>query len=88
MERWRLYEDFDHESRIGQRMIYELVDLLYPYIDMDGSKNGQRIAEILYETESDSESWKSGHRGRGKKDDIYITDAREGYHGGGFTPIA
>ena len=41
---------------------------------MDASKNGRRMADLLYETDSDGEG--------GRREDIYITDSREGHHGG------
>ena len=71
LKKWRLYEDFDPESRVGQRM-YEIVSILYGYIDMNASKNGRRIANLLEETDSEEE----------RREDNYIVDAKEGYHGG------
>ena len=73
MERWRLYEDFDPETRIGQRILHELQKLLYPFIDMDNSRNGR-----IFDDDSDNEQ-EDTHR---QKDDIYLMDAREGFHGG------
>jgi len=81
MERWRLYEDFDPESHIGQRIIHEITSLLYIYIDMEASSVGRRIAEFLEEG-SESESDDKG------RVDIYISDSRQGYHGSGSNPIA
>ena len=81
MERWRLYQDFDPDSRIGQRMIHEITSLLYIYIDMEASMAGRRIAELLEEG-SESESDDKG------RVDIYISDSRQGYHGSGSIPIA
>jgi hypothetical protein len=73
MERWRLYEDFDPETRVGQRILHELQNLLYPFIDMDRSKNGG-----IFDDEEDSEH-EEAYKGR---DDVYIMEAREGLHGG------
>jgi len=82
MEKWKLYEDFDPETRLGQRM-YEFQYLVYPYLDLENSKNGRRIAHLLEDTDSDNDSVKSGRKGgmpRGL--DIYIAEAQEGLHGG------
>ena len=75
IEIWRLYEDFDKESPIGQKMLNEITEFLYCYIDIDMSEHGRNITELLYETDSDGE-------GGNRRDDVYITDSREGYHGG------
>jgi len=77
MENWKLYEDFDPETRLGQQIINELQLLLYPYIDMDRSKNGIRVAEAMEDSDSDSENWN-----RSNKVDVYLYEAREGMHGG------
>lgn len=80
-------EDFDIETRVGQRYLNELQYLLYPYIDMDISKAGIRVANALEESESDADTWKSG-RGRGghggsmRSKDVYLEEIHEGYHGG------
>lgn len=84
-EQWKLCEDFDLETRVGQRYLHELQHLLYPYIDMDISQAGIRVAIALEESESDADSWKSGRRGRGgrmRSKDVYLEEAQEGYHGG------
>lgn len=73
MEGWQLYEDFDYDTCVGQRVLHELEDLLYPFIDMERSKNGQLVAN-----DSDSDNEKNYKN----KDDIYIMEAREGIHGG------
>ena len=78
MDTWKLYEDFDQDTRIGQRMLHELQFILYPYIDMDNSYNGQVVAEALDDNDSDTDSWKSGRRN--KKMDVYLIDANEGFH--------
>lgn len=76
MENWNHCEDFDPETRLGQRVIHEIQLLLYVYIDMDRSKNGIRVAEALEDSDSDSENWRS------HKVDVYVSEAREGMHGG------
>jgi len=73
MERWRFYEDFDLETRAGQRVLHELQYLLYVFIDMDSSENGK-----LFDDDSDSEHDET-YRGR---DDVYLMEARDGLHGG------
>lgn len=81
-EQWKLYEDFDQDTRTGQRYLHELQYLLYPYLDMDASKTGIRVANALDESDSDTDSWKSGNGKRMKSKDIYLEEAQEGYHGG------
>ena len=84
MDTWKLYEDFDQDRRVGQRMLHEIQYLLYPFIDMENSYNGRRVAEALDDTDSDADSWKSGRRGAAKggakKVDAYIADMNEGFH--------
>jgi hypothetical protein len=77
---WKMCEDFDQDTRVGQRYLHELQQLIYPYLDMDVSKAGMRVAIALEETESDSDSWRSGHRR--ERRDVYLEEAQEGYHGG------
>ena len=79
MDTWKLYEDFDQGTRVGQRMLHELQYILYPYLDLHASYNGRRVAEALEDSDSDSESWKSGRR-RNKNVDVYLLDASEGFH--------
>jgi len=78
MDTWKLYEDFDEDTRVGQRMLHELQYVLYPYLDLHASKRGKLVAEALEDTDSDSDSWKSGRRN--KKIDVYLADASEGFH--------
>jgi hypothetical protein len=73
MERWRFYEDFDPDTQCGQRILHELQYLLYPFIDMDNSKNG-----MLFDDYSDTEV-DEVYKGR---DDVYIAEAKQGLHGG------
>lgn len=81
---WRLFEDFDQDTRVGQRYLHELQHLVYPYLDMDISQAGIRVAMALEDSESDSDSWKSGRArgGRMPNKDVYLEEAQEGYHGG------
>lgn len=80
-EGWKLYADFDQETHVGQRYLHELQHLVYPYIDMDASKAGMRVAIALEDLESDADSWKSGYR-RTDRRDVYLEEAQDGYHGG------
>jgi len=86
IERWELYEDFDPDTRVGQRMLYEIQDLLYPYLDLVMSKNGMRVEDLLYDSDSDADSWKSGtkrlHPRGAARVDVYMKEAQEGMHGG------
>ena len=83
LEAWKCCEDFDLATRVGQRYMNEIQQLLYPYLDMDASKTGIRIAITLEESESDAESWKSGRaRTQRRGRDVYLEEAQEGYHGG------
>ena len=59
-------------------MFHELQEIVYPFIDMDKSYNGQVVYEALYDSESDSdESWRGSKR-RGM--DAYIADMGDGFH--------
>jgi hypothetical protein len=79
MDTWKLYEDFDQDRRVGQRMLHELQYILYPYLDLDNSRRGRIVAEAVDDTDSDSDSWKSGRR-RARGTDAYLLDASEGFH--------
>jgi hypothetical protein len=82
MKNWELYEDFDPNTRVGQRVLHEIQQLLYPYLNLVISRNGIRIADLLYDSDSDAESWRSGGKPRRNAADIYIKEAQEGIHGG------
>lgn len=86
MESWGLCEDFDPDTRLGQRVLHELQLLLYPYLDLEESRNGQIVADALSESDSESED---GRRARPavRKVDNYIADAQEGYHGGNWSKV-
>jgi len=77
MERWKFYEDLDCDTVMGQRVLHELQNLLYHFIDMENSKIG-----ILVATAEDSDSEYDEPSSRRGKDDIYLMEAREGMHGG------
>lgn len=73
MESWRFYEDFDIDTRCGQRILNELQHLLYPFINMENSRNG-----MLFDDTSDTE-----HEEYSKtRDDVYVIEANQGMHGG------
>ena len=73
---WRDNEDFDTQSRVGQRLFRELPEFLYVYIDMEKSKQGQFIEE-LFDSDSDY-----AEETQVVKQDAYLQDAASGYHGG------
>ncbi len=79
LDSWKNIEDLDYEFRWGRRVYEELEKLLYHHIDLDASRQGIKLANILIGSDSDSES--EGGRRRGK-DDVYLQEAREGLHGG------
>jgi len=90
---WTHCEDFDPETRIGQRVINELQHLIYPYLDLDASRNGMRVASALADSDSDSDGGARRSKARmrgsgsGSKVDNYIADAQEGYHGGNWSKV-
>jgi hypothetical protein len=60
-------------------MVNEISEFLYCHINMDASKVGNRVADLLYETDSEDGG---GGGGSNRRDDSYVMDSREGYHGG------
>ena len=76
MEGMQEMEDFDMDSRPGQRILYELQDFLYRFVDLESSKQGRLIAAMWDDSASDSdeEFWN-------KKRDVYLVDTTRGYHG-------
>ena len=80
LERWRTNEDFSELTRVGQRVREEMRRFLYIFIDMDNSKRGKEIYRIVMDTDDEDD---------GDKDDrdIYIVEAQEGYHGGGWQKV-
>lgn len=73
---WRENDDFNKQTRVGERMIRELIQFLYVHIDMDNSAQGQFI-EKLYDSDSDY-----AEETQVVKQDVYLQDAASGYHGG------
>lgn len=85
--RWRLNEDLDTESVVGQRTLYEFHQILWTYIDLESSKQGILVATRLEDSDSESEG-QVIQRGQAKRrTDTYIQDAAEGYHGGGWAKV-
>ena len=76
MEGIQEMEDFDMDSRPGQRIFHGLQDFLYRFVDLESSKQGRLIAEMWDDSGSDSdeEFWN-------KKRDVYLVDMKRGYHG-------
>jgi hypothetical protein len=73
---WGLHEDFDLESPVGQRTLLELPQLLWRYVDLENSSQGRLVASFWCDSDSDDERF--AHRGV----DVYIEEARQGFHGG------
>jgi hypothetical protein len=78
LESWGLHEDFDLESPVGQRTLLELPTLVWTFIDLEVSKQGQLIASYWGDSDSDDERYTSRNKGT----DVYLEEAREGFHGG------
>jgi hypothetical protein len=78
MEYWKSYSDFDQETHVGQMMFQELPNIVYPFIDMENSYNGQKVYNALYDSESDSDDSRRGSKRGGV--DAYIADMGDGFH--------
>lgn len=76
MEGMQEMEDLDMSCPGGRRVLHELQDFLYRFVDLESSKQGRLIAEMWdeSETDSDEEFWN-------KKRDVYLVDMKKGYHG-------
>lgn len=79
---WRTNEDFDPETRVGQRVREEILELIYIYLDLDSSKHGKKIARIMANDSDDEyDEDKQGEK------DVYLVEAQEGWHGGGWQKV-
>jgi hypothetical protein len=76
MEGIQEMEDFDMDSRPGQRIFHGLQDFLYRFVDLESSKQGRLIAEMWDDYASDSD-----HEFGDRKRDVYLLDTKKGYHG-------
>lgn len=78
---YREIEDLSQELPLGQLMLSELPYFLYTWVDLDRSKQGDIVARMFGDTTSDSddEKW---HPASKKADDIYLEEAKQGFHGG------
>ncbi len=77
MSKWSLHEDFDTTMPLGQVIQNELESLLWSYLDLDESAQGNIVLELIENDHSDGEGAPVTRRV-----DEYIQDAAEGYHGG------
>jgi hypothetical protein len=77
---WRTNEDMSIETRVGQRVRDEILRFLYIFLDLETSKRGRTIARIMADTDDEDDDEK------GDKD-MYLVDAQEGWHGGGWQKV-
>jgi hypothetical protein len=75
MDEWVDVEDLNSSSRVGYRIRNEIQDFIYHFIHLESSKQGRTIARFWDNSDSDSDDNKP-------KNDIYLRDAGEGFHGG------
>ena len=80
LETWSDNEDMNLDTRVGNRVLHELHQFLWTYIDLENSKQGNLVAIRLEESDSDSEN-------DVKKVDHYIREANLGYHGGNWSKV-
>jgi hypothetical protein len=80
LDKWETNEDFDKETRVGQRVREDCLRFLYIFLDLDASKRGKEISRIMLDTDDEEEDEK------GDKD-MYLVDAQEGWHGGGWQKV-
>lgn len=78
--KWRTNEDFDPDTRVGERVRDEILRFLYIYLDLDSSKHGRAIARIMADTDDEDDDEKPDK-------DVYLVDAQEGWHGGGWQKV-
>ena len=82
METWDC-EDMCLDTRVGNRVLNEIHSLLWTYVDLDTSKQGQVVLERLEDSDSDSDGWEW----RKPRVDQYLQDANDGYHGGRWAKV-
>lgn len=90
MQSWQFVEDFDPDTRMGKRIWFELTSAIYPYLDLDNSKNGQYIREMFDSSDSDSDGAEGGFRRVIKKhdaNDVYLQEMQTGFHGGEWSKV-
>lgn len=81
-ESWRHIEDFDLDSPLGQDLMMEFSSFLYRYLNLDVSKQGEKIARLFDSSDSDSDAGWLKRKRPGRQTDIYLIEARQGMHGG------
>jgi len=82
MEGWDC-DDMCLETRVGNRVLNEIHSLLWTYIDLDISKQGDIVLARLEDSDSDNDGWER----RGQRIDQYLQDANDGYHGGRWAKV-
>jgi hypothetical protein len=90
MQSWQFVEDFDPDTRMGKRIWFELTSAIYPYLDLDNSKNGQYIRDMFDSSDSDSDGAEGGFRRVVKKhdaNDVYLQEMQSGFHGGEWSKV-
>ena len=75
LDKWRLTSDFDPESEVYSRIVFEFSEFLYTYVNLETSKQGMFIANLYGQGTSDSD-------GENTAQDIYVVEANQGLHGG------
>jgi len=86
MSEWEMCGDMSSDTRTGNRVLNEIHSLLWAYVDLDNSKQGDIVLARLEDSESDSEGGWGRPSGSGRVDQ-YIQDASEGYHGGRWAKV-
>lgn len=81
MNRWTEAEDFNDETRLGQRVKGELQKFVYCFLDLENCRNGKRVAKFLETSDNESDSERE-HQTKKNNNDNYLEDAKEGFHGG------
>ena len=75
MSEWSLCEEFTTELPLGRAIQTELESLLWSYLDLETSEQGDLVVSLLEQEDSDGEFTT-------RRVDEYIQDAAEGFHGG------
>lgn len=90
MEYYKYVDDFDIDTKMGRRVWFELTSMIYPYLDLDSSKNGHYIRELFESSDSDSDGAEHGVRREVRKqetNDVYLQEMQHGFHGGDWSKV-
>jgi hypothetical protein len=91
MNNWKYVEDFDVDTRMGHRIWYELSTMIYLYLDLDNSKNGDYIRGLFENSDSYSDGAEQGARRRilmrNDHNDVYLQEMQTGFHGGDWSKV-